>query len=125
MAEKNNVVKIGTDPEKVEETVTEQGSPFVYTHEFSNPFTYEGKTFDTITFDWGSLTGKDNLAIEAEMRDLGISLIAAELSSDYLIRMAARACTTNISFDAFAAMPLRDFNNIRSSARRFLLGLGL
>ena len=34
-----------------------------YTHTFSKPFTYEGKTYERLTFDFDKLTGNDCLAI--------------------------------------------------------------
>ena len=46
-----------------------------YTHVFQPPFIYEGRTYDTLTFNWDTLTGKDSLAIEAEMMLKGKTLI--------------------------------------------------
>lgn len=102
-----------------EETV---GEPYV--HEFAKPFTYEGKTYDKLVFDWYALTGKDSLAIETEMAMLGKTVIVPEFSGDYLMRMAAKACTTKIGSDVIEALPLVDFNKIRNRARSFLLKSG-
>jgi hypothetical protein len=103
-----------------------------YTHTLAKPFEYDGATFNELTFDWGKLTGRDSLAIEHEIEAMGKALIAPEFSGDYLIRMAARACTatvelpggkkTPLSSDAFQHLPLRDWNRIRRAARSFLLG---
>lgn len=38
-----------------------------YTHIFRTPFTWEGHTFEELTFDFASLTGGDSLAIENEL----------------------------------------------------------
>lgn len=91
-----------------------------YTHRFRTPFSYEGKTYTELIFDFGKLTGKDGLDIEAEIQALGRPVIIPSLSGEYLLRMAARACTTRIGFDVLKAMPLSAYNRIRSAARNFL-----
>lgn len=93
----------------------------VYTHIFASPWEHEGQKYEKIDFDWGKLTGYDSLAIENEIQALGKALIAPEFSGDYLIRMAARASTPRIGADVIQAMPIGDFNKIRSRARSFLL----
>lgn len=115
MAEKDNVIKMEN------ETVEQNG---VYVHEFSKPFTYEGKTYEKLTFNWYMLTGNDSLAIENELQSLGKAIIMPEFSGDYLVRMASRACTENIGADVILAMPLGDYNAIRGKARSFLIRLG-
>ena len=75
-------------------------------------------------FDFNKLTGQDSLSIENELQALGKPVIVAEMSGEYLIRMAARACSVKISADDLAAMPLGDYNKIRSRARSFLLRSG-
>lgn len=96
-----------------------------YTHTFSKPFTYEGRTFERLTFDFSRLSGNDDLAIENELQALGKPVIVAEMSGDYQIRLAARACTEKLGVDVFMAMPLRDFHRIRSRARSFILSAGI
>ena len=101
-----------------------------YTHVFAKPFTYDGETFEELEFDWGKLDANDSLAIEHEVESMGKAVIVPALSGDYLIRMAARACTTTVDVagakkrlgtDLFLHLPLRDYNKIRSKARSFLL----
>lgn len=94
---------------------------YTHTHKFHTPYSYMGKTYTELRFDWGSLTGRDSLSIEAELQALGTPVIVPTLSGAYLIRMAAKACTENIGSDAFELMPLSDYNRIRSAARSFLL----
>jgi len=96
-------------------------SEYSYTHKFRKPFEYQGKTYNEMTFDWGKLTGKDGLAIENELQQIGKAVIVPTFSGEYLIRLAARACTAPIGADAFENMPIVDYNKIRSSARSFLL----
>ena len=95
-----------------------------YLHTFQTPFSWEGRTYDQLTFRWDKLTGRDSLAIEGEMARLGKALIAAEFSGDYLARMAVRACEERIGLDVLMAMPLGEFNRILSRARSFLLRSG-
>ena len=44
------------------EAEAQQGAD-VYTHKFAKPFSYEGKTYEELTFDFGKLTGNYYLAI--------------------------------------------------------------
>jgi hypothetical protein len=101
--------------------ITAESGVDEYTHEFKKPFEYMGTSYKTLTFDWGSLTGRDSLAISSEMTALGKAVAITTFSPDYHIRLAARACTTPIGSDAFELMTLRDFNKITSAARNFLL----
>ena len=95
-----------------------------FTYTFTKPFTYEGKTYEALTFDWDRLTGKDALAIEGELQALGKAVIVPEFSGEYLIRMAARACTERIGSDLLCAVPISAYNRIRGAARSFLLRSG-
>ena len=115
-----------TDDEKTENADYNDDSldANVYTHKFNKPFEYEGRTFSEITFNWDSLTGKDSLAIENEMQSLGKPLLAPEFSGEYLLRMASRASVEKVGTDFFEALPLSDYNRIRSRARTFLLRAG-
>lgn len=91
------------------------------TVELKKPVTYNGKEYTELSFDFDALTGKDGLAIEDELNRLGKALIVPALSGEYLIRMAAKACTVKIGADIFDVLPLKDYNRIRSAARSFLL----
>ena len=102
-----------------EDAAAESENTFTLT--FRKPFVYQGKTYKELVFDWDRLTGKDGLAIENEMQQLGKPVIVPTFSGEYLIRMAARACLDTIGSDAFEAMPLAEYNRVRSAARSFLL----
>lgn len=116
------------EKERSVETAEPEG---IYTHSFQTPFSWEGHTFEELTFDFSSLTGGDSLAIEEELLLLNKAALAPALSGEYLVRMAARACTTvaeapggrrtRIGVDTLRAMPLRDYVRIIGRARRFLL----
>ncbi len=85
------------------------------------PIEYNGRTIETLSFDFDKLTGADGLNIEAELQAAGKVVIAPVMSSEYLVRMAAKACNENIGADIFDVMSLKEFNKIRSAARSFLL----
>ena len=61
-----------------------------YTHYFKRPFTYEGRTVETLTFDWDTLSGRDSLAIERELRTKNITLVIPAYTGEYLVGMAGR-----------------------------------
>lgn len=102
-----------------------------FTLKLKKPFTYEGQTFDELNFDFSSLTGDDSLAIEDELQAIGKPTISPTFSGQFLVRMAARACTNTIvdagghtrriGDDALRALPIFDFNRVRGKARSFLL----
>lgn len=110
------------------EAASDKNDAGTYTHVFRTPVTcLVGKdmcTFEELTFDFNKLTGRDSLAIENELQALGKPVIVAEMSGEYLIRMAARACTVPVGADALESASLSDYNKIRSRARSFLLRSG-
>ena len=102
-----------------------------YTHTFKRPFSYNGNTFDSMTFDFDALTGNDSLAIENEMLAHGKTLVLPAYTGEYLTGMAARACTERsadgkriVGTDTIRALPLGDFQAICGRARTFLLRAG-
>jgi hypothetical protein len=99
----------------------EAENPQEFIHKFASPISYNGKQFKQLQFKFGNLTGKDGLAIENEIQAMGKIVITPAFSVDYLVRMAARACTDKIGIDIFDTMSLFDFNKIRGAARSFLL----
>lgn len=110
------------DPKEFEVAKKEaEASGDTYTHKLRKPLEYNDKTYTELTFEWDNLTGNDALSIEIEMQQLGKPLIVPTFSGEYLIRVAARACTEPIGSDAFLKMPIADYNRIRSAARSFLL----
>lgn len=119
-ANKEQEVEIdGKELEKAEELAKENEDE--YTHVLKKPFQYEEGTYKELHFEWGKLTGNDGLKIENEMQSLGMPVVIPSLSGEYLIRMAARASVERIPTDALMALPIRDYNKIRSMARSFLL----
>ena len=99
-----------------------------YTHTFKKPFQWKGRVFDTLTFDWTTLSGRDHLEIESEILMKGRTLISPAFTGDFLAGMAARACTERdekgkhvIDGQAVKEMSLTDFQVITREARGFLL----
>lgn len=126
--EANNTV---TEAVKATELAIAEPDVFTYTHIFKRPFSYNGVAHESLTFDWGALTGKDHMAIENEILRRGKTLILPEWTSEFLCGMAVRACTTRndegfrvLSVESLNAMPMRDFQMICKSARDFLLRAG-
>lgn len=99
-----------------------------YTHTFQEPFSYNGHTVTELAFDWGALTGEDHQAIEDEMLRRGQTLVVPAFTGAYLAGMAVRACTNRddngiriVDADFLKKLPIRDYQKIYMSARRFLL----
>lgn len=112
----------------VEENAKKEIDYGTYTHTFRKPFTFREHTIETLTFDWASLTGADHTAIENEILMRGKTLVTPEFSSEFLSRMAIRACTNRdsngfrlLDADMMMKMPMRDFQTICKKARAFLL----
>lgn len=131
MSELDNKAPAAVAGDELEQAQKEAAaSTDIYTHRLRRPFTFEGNTFTELVFDWGSLTANDSLAIESEIEAKGKAVVVPEMSGEYLIRMAARACTTTgengrrLGVDAFQKLPMGDFNRIRGRARSFLLRWG-
>ena len=122
---KDNVIVDADEFEVAETKAKAKETSLSYTHKFRKPYKYNGKTYDELTFDWEKLTGKDGLAIENEMQQIGKAVIVPTFSGEYLIRLASRACTEPVGADAFENMSISDYNKIRSAARSFLLNTEL
>jgi len=124
----NKIKEPVVDEAEYEAAVQEaENSQDTYVHTFSKPFTFEGESFNSLTFDFSKLTANDSLAIEAELTAQGQVLITPEFSGEYLIRMAMRACINRrndgrkLGIDAFRTLPMAAYVRIRGRARSFLL----
>ena len=124
--------KILTDEQAQDEVMEKeqaaQPDPALYTHKLEKPFTYENKTVDELRFDFGTLTGADTIAIEAELNHRLKNLMYPHLSWEFMSLMAVRACTTRdgnglrvVDEKLLKALPMRDYNRIVGAARNFLL----
>lgn len=123
-AEQAEQLEVGAQAQKDDDIYT-------YTHVFQEPFTYQGETYEKLTFNWKSLTGKDSVAIQRGLLNRNLTTVVAAFTPEYLVEMAARACTyrnsdgfRTITTDALYDLPLPEFQTICDAARRFLLRSG-
>lgn len=100
----------------------EKNNNDMYVHKFKKTFEYEGKTYQTIDFNFGKLIGSDMIAVETEMQDKGYFAVSPEYSRVYQCYIAAKAA--NIGSDVMEAMPFSEFNRITTATRNFLLSTG-
>lgn len=91
-----------------------------YVHKFKKPFTFQGKTYEELTFDFGKLTLNDSLAVEDELNALGKGTFLPEWNSQYLVRLAAKACTDKIGSDVLMALPISEGRRILTRTRNFI-----
>lgn len=113
--------ELAQNAEKLEQEAKQEPDTAAYTHHFGKPFTWEDRTYEELTFDWGSLTGADHLEIENELMAMGKTLVTPAFSGDFLAGMAVRACTSKLNVQTLKKMPIRDFQAITKRARSFLL----
>ncbi len=127
MADIEDAVAQALEVEREAQNETDEDA---YVHQFSYPFQWEGKSYEKLTFRWGSLSCADQLDIEYEMLMRGHTWVVPEYTGDYLLGMAARACEElegmNVRQRAMLlkALPLRDFMRVSQKARSFLLRSG-
>jgi len=96
-----------------------------YVHHFRKPFSYHGKTYEELCFDFDKLTGKDFLSIGQEMQALHIQMSNPSVNFDFQARAAIRACTEKLGPDAISLMPAFDFYCILGTVRNFLFSADL
>lgn len=92
-----------------------------YIHVLKKPIAMGGCTFDTLKFNFGSLTGRDCVEIERKLSYAGVHVISAQVSRDYQVQYAIRACDEKISEEVFSEMGALDFCAICGSLQNFLL----
>lgn len=92
----------------------------IYVHTFKKPFACQGKTYEKLTFDFGSLTLNDSLAVEDELNVLGKGALLPEWNSQYLVRIAAKACTDKIGSDVLMALPISEGRRILTRTRNLI-----
>jgi len=112
--------------EELEAKAKKEPDDGIYTHVFNKPFTHEGKTFNKLHFDFWGLTGTDSIAVHNDLLRRGITVVIEEYTPEYLVGMAARACTDRnedgnriVSTKTLEALPVRDFKRICSKMRSF------
>ena len=126
-------IKVSTDlavtkaDENVDEKVDKMVKSFTdpepqFTCKLRKPVTYNGIEYDELSFDFETLSGEDGLNIESELAAMGkVPILDPMFDGNYLIRMAARACTEPISVELLLKLSISDFNKIRNKSKYFLL----
>ena len=119
------------EAEKAVEEAKSEPETGSYTHAFKNPFQWKKRTFESLTFDWTALKGRDHLEIEQELLMKGRTLVSPAFTGEFLAGMAARACTERdergkrvIDGQAIMEMDMVDFQTITRKVRGFLLRAG-
>ena len=111
-----------TAPAETEAAETEGA----YVHQFKTPFKWDGKEYETLTFDFDSLTGADVIKIIDEQSMLGGNVAPIrQFDVHFQLGVAVRACSERLGQDAYLAMKMGDLNKILDRARGFLLAQGL
>lgn len=89
----------------------------------TKPVLYNGEEVTGLAFDFDKLTGADALNIEEELAARGKAMYFGAINdANYLIRMAAKACTKPVGMDFFNKVSIIDFERIKNRARFFLAG---
>jgi len=93
----------------------------LFTLKFKKPLSYNGEEYDELSFDFEALTGRDSIVVEKELARNGVQVVAPAFNGEYLIRIAARACTVRVGYDVAYHMSISDYNKLRSATRNFLM----
>lgn len=89
----------------------------------TKPVLYNGEEVTELAFDFDKLTGADALNIEEELAARGKAMYFGAINdANYLIRMAAKACTKPVGMDFFNKVSIIDFERTKNRARFFLAG---
>ena len=87
------------------------------------PFEWEGKTYTEFAFNFEGLKGTDLIAVEDEITMDGGYIITPEISTAYMVKLAARAA--GVGSDVVENLPVRDFIAVKNMARDFLISTDL
>lgn len=85
----------------------------------STTYTFEGKEYAELTFDFDSLTGRDVINAEKEARALGDNSPLPEFSKTYQAVLAAKAA--KVPVDMIMSLNGKDFTRVTVLVQNFLL----
>lgn len=114
---------IEAEENKIENVTESDTNSLNYTHIFKTPFKYEGKEYTKMTFNFEKLMGTDMIAVENEMAAVGEFVLSPEISTSFLLKLAARAA--GMGSDVIEHMPILESGRIRNKSRNFLVSTGL
>lgn len=118
-----------TEEDDIEKLVENELSDMTNTsadnvYRLKKPILYNGEEVSEFSFDFDKLTGADALNIEEQLASCGKTIYAGAINdANYLILMAAKACTKPLGVDFFKRIGIADFERIKNRARFFLMGL--
>lgn len=96
-------------------------SPDQFTLKLDPAFTFEGKTYEELSFDFGTLTGADFISASNEMAARGRMMVSPSFSPEFIMILCTKACEKKIGTDLLRALPLGPFNRLWRAGRDFLL----
>lgn len=100
--------------------IEDNASTAQFTIQLTKPIMHDGVELSELSFDFDKLTGRDGLAVENEIDRMGLVLLVPTFNGEYLIRIAARACTVKMDVDALKRLSLSDYSTVRTKTRSFL-----
>ena len=91
-------------------------------HTFLEPFTFEGKEYKELEFDFKRLTGNDVKAVERELAASGIMMVYMATSQTAQMLIAAKAA--KVPSELIDSLPADEVIAIAMLAQSFLLRVG-
>ncbi len=83
------------------------------------PVTYMDVEYTELEFDFDKLTGADSESIIREISAFGKTVLIPAMSSDYLMRVAMKACSAPVDISFFSLLSIRDYERIKTLTRNF------
>lgn len=89
-------------------------------HKFAKPYNFEGKDYESISFDLDALTGRDIAAAKREFAAAGNFSAVPAADSEFCALVLARACKQPKEF--FDGLPAKEYCALTQQVTNFLLG---
>ena len=107
MEEKEKVVSENTEEKKVVAKEKENENEVI----LKTPITYDNVKYEKLVFDVQSISGRDLIEIQTDMKLAGIPLTSSMLIDEaYLARIAAKA--SGIELEVVESLKLKDFRSV-------------
>lgn len=109
---------------EIAESVDNENNLTDWVLNLTKPIMYNGEEINELHFDFAKLTGRDAIEIESELQNMGkLTAYSQVMNINYIIRVAARACSKAVGIDIFADMAISDFNVLRNRIQLFLINI--
>lgn len=89
-------------------------------YKFNKPYNFEGKDYESISFDLDALTGRDIAAAKREFAATGNFSAVPAADSEFCALVLARACKLPKEF--FDGLPAKEYCALTQQVTNFLLG---